>query len=195
MRSVVKMTLLAAIPRSTPMNCSPLRYALPYASQRWTWIKSACAGVRCRTGAEERPNHAHGRAGHRAAADPDRISIAHERGRLFERDDLVAQTSVAAQQFLAQLQVGGNGLAGRFAVVRCHAGSRSAPGADLRVEILYQAIPRRYPLHDTAPEPLVPSAIEIVDRHALLFHPSVISEIENTLAIASRELETVTVRT
>jgi hypothetical protein len=28
---------------------------------------------------------------------PTRISIAHERGRLFERDDLVAQTSVAAQ--------------------------------------------------------------------------------------------------
>ncbi len=56
-----------------------------------------------------------------------------------------------------------------------------------------QAIPRRYAVHETAPEPLGLSAIEIVDRHALLFHPGVISEIEDTLAIEMREFEDVIV--
>jgi len=63
--------------------------------------------------------------------------------------------------------------------------------ANLRVEFLDQAIPLRYAVHQAAPEPLVLAAIEIIDRHSLLFHPRIITEIEDAFAIDVRELEAV----
>jgi hypothetical protein len=65
--------------------------------------------------------------------------------------------------------------------------------ANLRVEVLDQAIPRRYAVHQAAPEPLVLAAIELIDRHSLLFHPRVIAEIEDALAVDVGELEDVIV--
>src|SRR5271166_4344043 len=68
-----------------------------------------------------------------------------------------------------------------------------APGADLRVELLDQAIPRRDAVHQPTPELLVVAAIEILDSHALLLHPGEISAIEDTFAIEMGELEDVIV--
>src|SRR5690349_19144682 len=42
----------------------------------------------------ERPDQAHGRARHRAAANPDGIAVAHKRGRLLQRHYLLAQATV-----------------------------------------------------------------------------------------------------
>src|SRR5947207_2044606 len=71
--------------------------------------------------------------------------------------------------------------------------SASARGADLRVEILDQAIPARDAVHEAAPELLVSALFEIVDRHALLLHPGEVPEIEDTLAIDMSQLEDVIV--
>jgi hypothetical protein len=57
---------------------------------------AARAGQPLASGPNERPDHAHGRARHGAAADPDRISVTYERGGFLERDDLLAQASIAA---------------------------------------------------------------------------------------------------
>ena len=40
MLSVVRMTRVAAMAMSMSMNCSPSIWALPYRSQRWTWIRA-----------------------------------------------------------------------------------------------------------------------------------------------------------
>ena len=92
---------------------------------------AARAGELRPTGADQRPNQAHRRARHRAAADADGIAVAHERNRLLERDDLLAQAAVALRQI--------------FASVSRKAEPRSCcrPAVDLGVELLDQAIPNR----------------------------------------------------
>src|SRR5258708_37930410 len=71
--------------------------------------------------------------------------------------------------------------------------SAGARGADLRVEVLDQAIPGRDACDEIAPEPLIAALLEIVDRQALLLHPGEVPEIEDTLAGDMSELEDVIV--
>ena len=46
-----------------------------------------------------------------------------------------------------------------------------ALGANLRVEFIDQAIPYGYAVHQPVPEPLVPAAIEIVDKTGIGLAP------------------------
>src|SRR5262245_53457570 len=68
-----------------------------------------------------------------------------------------------------------------------------APGADLRIELFDQAVARGYAVNEAEPEPLVAAGIEIVECHTLLFHPGVVTEIEDALAIEVGKLEHVIV--
>src|SRR5207248_10304265 len=81
----------------------------------------------------------------------------------------------------------------RRAICRCSSPWRSpcGRGADLDVEIVDQAVPPRYAVHETAPEPLVSSLFEIVEAHALLLHPGEVPEVENPLAVEMGQLEDV----
>src|SRR5204862_7181402 len=66
---------------------------------------AARAGEPFSAGADQRPDHAHRRARHRAAADADRVAVAHERCRLLQRYHLLAQASVAPSNVVSQLRV------------------------------------------------------------------------------------------
>ena len=108
---------------------------------------------------------------------PTEIAVVHERGRLLERNDLLAQAPVALRQVVAQLGVGVD-----------HAHVAFLPPT-LGIEILDQPIPGGNSVDQRLPKVLALAAIEIVDRDALLLDPGVVAEIENALAVDVAQLQ------
>jgi hypothetical protein len=49
-------------------------------------------------GADDRPDHRHGRTRQRASANPDGLAVLHERRRLLERHDFFVKAAVALGQ-------------------------------------------------------------------------------------------------